>query len=247
MSVGELVALNDLPSRHRIAAGQTLRVAQRGQSSPQAKAHPDATAALSPSRSAPLDPTPADLAALEAAPAETTPESDASPTEPSPGLLADPSDYTVASNGTILVQTGETLGHYAEWLGLRASRLRKINGLRFGEPLSVQQRIRLDFSNTRPEDFERIRVEFHRTLQEEFFAEWEIEGTVVHRVGPGDSLWVLSTRRFDVPIWLLRQYNPDVDLEHLSAGTQLTIPKLRQRNVGTSHVDGVAARSTAAG
>ena len=26
-------------------------------------------------------------------------------------------------------------------------------------------------------------------------AQWEIEGTKVHRVGPGDSLWVLSTRR----------------------------------------------------
>jgi membrane-bound lytic murein transglycosylase D len=245
MSVGDLVALNDLPSRHRIAAGQTLRVVQRGPSG--AKTHPDATAALSPARSAPLEPSPADLAALEGASEEATPESDASPIEPSPGLLADPSDYTVASNGTILVQTGETLGHYAEWLGLRASRLRKINGLRFGEPLSVQQRIRLDFSNTRPEDFERIRVEFHRTLQEEFFAEWEIEGTVVHRVGPGDSLWVLSTRRFDVPIWLLRQYNPDVDLESLSAGTQLTIPKLRQRNVGTSRLESVTARSAAAG
>jgi membrane-bound lytic murein transglycosylase D len=49
-------------------------------------------------------------------------------------------------------------------------------------------------------------------------------------VGPGDSLWLLSTRRFDVPIWLLRQYNPDVDLNALSTGTPLTIPTLRQRN-----------------
>ncbi len=99
-----------------------------------------------------------------------------------------------------------------------------------GEPLTVQQRLRLDFSNGRPEDFERVRVEYHRALQEEFFTRWEIEGTMIHRVGPGDSLWVLSKRRFDVPIWLLRQYNPDVDLNALSAGTRLTIPTLRQRN-----------------
>ena len=41
---------------------------------------------------------------------------------------------------------------------------------------------------------------------------------------PGDSLWLLSTRRFDVPIWLLRQYNPDVDFDSLQTGTRITIP-----------------------
>ncbi len=132
------------------------------------------------------------------------------------------------------MQANETLGHYAEWLGLRTSRLRTINGLRYGEHVVVQQRLRLDFSNSRPEDFERIRIEHHRLLQEEFFAEWEIEGTLIHRVGRGDSLWILSTRRFDVPIWLLRQYNPDIDLDALSAGMSLTIPTLRQRNTSVT-------------
>ena len=145
-----------------------------------------------------------------------------------------PTDYTIASNGTILVQTGETLGHYAEWLGIRASRLRKINGFGFGDPMVVRQRVRLDFAEVSPHVFERVRIEYHRSLQEEFFAEWEIEGTVVHRVGPGDSLWVLSTRRYDVPIWLLRLYNPDVNLDALTAGTPLIVPKLRQRGSQTS-------------
>ena len=48
--------------------------------------------------------------------ARTTPESDSE--EP---LQADPSDYSVATDGTIEVQAAETLGHYAEWLGIRAS------------------------------------------------------------------------------------------------------------------------------
>jgi membrane-bound lytic murein transglycosylase D len=165
---------------------------------------------------------------------ETWDPNDESATEPSPGLLADPSDYTVASDRTVVVQANETLGHYAEWLGVRASRLRQLNGMRYSEPVVVQQKIRLDFSNVPPADFERIRTEYHRQLQEAFFAEWEIEGTSVHKVGPGDSIWSLSTRRFAVPIWLLRQYNPDVDLDALSAGTQITVPKLRQRNAETS-------------
>ena len=257
LSLSELVAMNRLKSRNRIAIGQRLRVApgkvassssssplkaSKAKTKPADTAHPDAAAALSPSRAAAPAPSSSDLA-YSAGPTEAEMGVDGSVAraasaqppnesaiEPGPGLLADPSDYTVASNGTIRVQPNETLGHYAEWLGLRASRLRSINDLSYGEPLVVQQRLRLDFSNGRPEDFERVRIEYHRALQEEFFTRWEIEGTMIHRVGPGDSLWVLSKRRFDVPIWLLRQYNPDVDLNALSAGTRLTIPTLRQRN-----------------
>lgn len=257
VSVSDLAAWNGLRSRNRIHPGQKLKVPKSTilARSDAAKSHPDAAAALSPARDAPaiadaedfvaaVVPTEADVAEGTTLVDAADPTNDESATEPSPGLLADPNDYTVASNGTILVQTGETLGHYAEWLGLRASRLRKINGLRFGEPLVVQQRLRLDFSETTPEVFERIRVEYHRSLQEDFFAEWEIEGTVVHRVGPGDSLWLLSTRRYDVPIWLLRQYNPDVDLQALSAGTKLTVPKLRQREARTSALENATASAS---
>jgi len=250
LGVAELVSMNTLKSRNRIFVGQRLRVdpASKVPSKSAKTAHPDAVASLSPARGA--NPSSSDLASANGPKATVEPAksiedsdsigiSDESAIEPSPGLLADPSDYTVSSNGTIRVQTNETLGHYAEWLGLRTSRLRTINGLSYGEPVVVQQRLRLDFSNSRPEDFERVRIEYHRSLQEEFFAEWEIEGTLIHRVGPGDSLWLLSTRRFDVPIWLLRQYNPDVDLNALSTGTPLTIPTLRQRN--SINVDGSAS------
>lgn len=278
MTVAELVALNDLRSQNRIAAGQKLRVAQPDEaerpvvvaraeraSAPNDPNHPEASAILSPARRAESTPNAADFASLDdpdaldlgddeldaeaEAQAALDPDassSDESAIEPGPGLLADPTDYTVASNGTITVQANETLGHYAEWLGLRASRLRQINAMRFGEPVVVQRRLRLDFSSVTPDDFERIRVEYHRVLQEAFFAEWEIEGTVEHRIRPGESLWTLSTRRFDVPLWLLRQYNPDVNLEALSAGMKLTIPKLRQRETETSASESVT-RSAAAG
>jgi membrane-bound lytic murein transglycosylase D len=264
LSVSELVSLNGLRSRHRIAIGQKLRVSTaapvpKTKSSTSTtsvkKSHPDAVAALSPARKADTQPVPGDVSdiadlpiAVEVAGEASTEEtnaSDESAVEPSPGLLADPSDYTVASNGTILVQPNETLGHYAEWLGLRASRLRQINQLRYGQTVGIQQNLKLDFSNVGPDAFERVRVEYHRALQEEFFAQWEIEGTSLHRVGPGDSLWTLSRRRFDVPIWLLRQYNPDVNLEALSRGTKLTIPKLRQRTDDTSDARTVARTGSA--
>jgi membrane-bound lytic murein transglycosylase D len=248
LSVSELVSLNQLRSQNRIAVGQKLLINSAKSLATQAKAerrHPDATAKLTPARSAEAQPSATDTAMVEPTEAAIS-ASDESAIEPSPGLLADPSDYTVATNGAIVVQANETLGHYAEWLGLRASRLRQINRLRYGEPVVLHQKLQLDFSQTPPEEFERVRVEYHRVLQEEFFAAWEIAGTRVHRVSAGDSLWILSTRRFGVPIWLLRQYNPDVDLEALSMGTELTIPKLRQRGSDADQTQ-ATSRGAAAG
>ena len=54
-------------------------------------------------------------------------------------LSADPNDYSVDSNGKVEVQGAETLGHYAEWLGVRASRLRSLNSLRYGQPVELSR------------------------------------------------------------------------------------------------------------
>jgi len=270
LSVAQLSSMNGLRNRNQLRPGQRLRIVEDSAGPAIAETRAPAPevqiAKVEPKLSTPKAP-----AALPALPAPTVTPKVASPapaarpdpnpgsselaavfdpkdesaTDPSPGLLADPSDYTIAADRTIIVQPNETLGHFAEWLGLRVSRLRQLNGLRFGEPVDVQQKLRLDFSQVSPSDFERIRVEYHRGLQEDFFAEWEIEGTAVHKVGPGDSIWTLSTRRFAVPIWLLRQYNPDVDLDALSTGTQITVPKLRQRSAETGARDVVGRTATA--
>jgi membrane-bound lytic murein transglycosylase D len=47
-------------------------------------------------------------------------------------------------------------------------------------------------------------------------------------VQSGDSLWKLSVRFGDVPIWLLRQYNPDLDFAALRPGTTLLVPVVEQ-------------------
>ena len=47
---------------------------------------------------------------------------------------ADPTDYSVAHDGTIRVAAVETLGHYADWLGVTSARLREINHLQLPRP-----------------------------------------------------------------------------------------------------------------
>lgn len=144
-------------------------------------------------------------------------------------LSADPSDYSVAKNDTIEIQAAETLGHYAEWLNLRASQLRKINKMRYGKPVVIGKRLKLKFNRVTREQFEEKRMEYHRELQENFFAEFQIAGTDKHKIRRGESVWVLAKRKYKIPIWLLRQYNPDLSFQKIQRGTSVTFPRLEQR------------------
>ncbi len=44
-----------------------------------------------------------------------------------------------------------------------------------------------------------------------------------------DSLGELAEKRYRVPAWLLRQYNPTLDFSALQAGTRLTVPRIAPR------------------
>ena len=141
-------------------------------------------------------------------------------------LLSDPSDYTVAADLTIEVQPLETLGHYADWLGIRTQRLRDLNGFAFRTPVAVGQRIRIDTSQIGVDEFEALRNAYHRQQQDTFFRSHTITGVREHEVRNGESVWILSLRKYDVPLWLFRQYNPALDLQNVQPGTMLNFPVL---------------------
>ena len=143
--------------------------------------------------------------------------------------VPDPSNYAV-SHGRVTVQAEETLGHYAEWLEVSASRLRRLNKMSYNTPLVIGRRKSLDFSRVTPEVFEQRRLAYHRDPQEEFFAAFVVIGTQTYTLRRGDSLWYLANEKFQVPLWLLRQYNPDLDFGALPAGTPMVIPTLESRS-----------------
>jgi membrane-bound lytic murein transglycosylase D len=145
---------------------------------------------------------------------------------------ADPFDYGVAQDGTIRVAADETLGHYADWLGIASARLRELNHLKFRSPVLIGQRVKLDFSRVTPEVFATLRHEYHRELQAAYFAGHRIVGTEIRIARPGDSVWTLSQHRPQLPLWLLQQYNPDLDLTALRAGTQIVMPRVEEVGSG---------------
>lgn len=242
MSEAKLLAANSLRNRNRIYPGQTLRLRAPTVTAPEPVAnqaptplaafedhHPDAVATLSNPPERPAEGLlPQQGAALIETAANEVAENPGSPGLP--GLLADPSDYGVAADGTIEVQGAETLGHYAEWLDIRASRLRRINGLTYGRSISIGQRIEIDLTYIDADVFEARRQDYHRSLQEAFFERYEIEGTRTHVTRRGDSVWLLAEKKYGVPLWLLRQYNPDLDFAALQKGTRIQVPELKQRD-----------------
>jgi len=228
--VSTLVALNGLGSRHRIRAGQRLRLPAAGPAPAAVAATPaapsaDIVAADTAVASLPPD-EPAVLESAGALPdtAETDEEGMMAAVRTS--LLSDPSDYTVADDGTIEVHPLETLGHYADWLEIRTQRLRDINGLAFRTPVEVGRRLKLDFDRVDRRAFEERRAAYQQRQQDAFFREHTIRGVAEHVVRRGESVWVLALRRYDVPLWLFRQYNPQLDMHNVKPGTRVRLPIL---------------------
>jgi membrane-bound lytic murein transglycosylase D len=138
--------------------------------------------------------------------------------------------------GVINVDVEETIGHYAEWAGVRASRIRHLNNIPYGKPLRLHQAIQIPLDKVTATVFEARRLSFHENLQKEFFAAHRVEELQQYRVKPGDSYWTLCRDKFDLPLWLLRHYNKDINLLALRANQPLIIPAI-QRIPSESSID----------
>jgi membrane-bound lytic murein transglycosylase D len=156
-------------------------------------------------------------------PGEVSPQNDDELTE---ALSADPSDYSVADNSSIEIQAEETLGHYADWLGIRAWDIRRLNGMAYRDPVIIGDRLQLRFGDVSIEEFERLRRDYHSSLQQEFFQTYRIQSVETYRVKRGDNIGRIASSRYSTPIWLLRQYNPELDFNRIQIDQEIVFPLL---------------------
>ena len=141
-------------------------------------------------------------------------------------LSADPSDYSVAANNSVEIQALETLGHYADWLEIRAWDLRRLNNMSYSTPVIIGNRLSLDFSQVNIAEFELKRREFHSNLQQEFFSRYRIQDVEQYKVAENDNIGSIARTRYNTPIWLLRQYNPDLDFNRIQIDQEIVFPLL---------------------
>jgi membrane-bound lytic murein transglycosylase D len=156
---------------------------------------------------------------------DTTPvESDAELAE---ALSADPADYSVASDDSIEVQATETLGHYADWLAVRAWDVRRLNGMAYSDPVIVGKRLTLGFTKVSRPEFERRRKDYHSTLQREFFAQYRIRDVEEYTIRRNENIGTIARNRYSAPLWLVRQYNPELDFNRIQIGQKVVFPLLQ--------------------
>jgi membrane-bound lytic murein transglycosylase D len=130
--------------------------------------------------------------------------------------------------GIVRVEVEETLGHYAEWAAVPTWKIRKLNGLRYGQMLRLHQSVKIPLDRIGPEQFVENRYEYHKRLQEDFFAVYRIGELQSYTVQRGDNYWTLGREKFEVPLWLLKQCNPDIDLADLRFHQKLWVPSIEK-------------------
>lgn len=217
VSQSELLALNNITNANQVRLGESLLIRAAGLP-PANASEPDEQ-----------DITPAIVASAEQAEPKTEGEAEALGPTLLPGVQAaasaDPADYSV-HKGAIRVEASETLGHYADWLASTPAKLRSLNKMAANTPVQIGRTLKLDFSQVSADKFETRRRNYHQQVQEAFFAQYHIVGSDTHVLKKGESIWLLSQKTYNVPVWLLRQYNPDLDLADVKPGAKLVIPRI---------------------
>ncbi|HEY0961405.1 MAG TPA: LysM peptidoglycan-binding domain-containing protein [Pseudomonadales bacterium] len=213
VTAATLMSMNGIRDRNMLQPGQVLKLAADGGAANVA----GAPAAQVSDSSAPAADTPA-LAADSAAARQADAE------QADKVLSADPADYSVASDNTIEILTDETLGHFAEWLGMESAALRRLNNLRANATVRVGDRLKVEFSKVGKDAFEAKRKGFHSQIQTQYFASYRIRDTENYSIRQNELVGDLARKRA-VPMWLFRQYNPRLgDGSRVRAGDIVVFP-----------------------
>ena len=253
VALNRLLAANALSATRELTRGEAVRIpmpASRADGSaasvaaaaataaaaaaPPAAALPAVEAPAAPAES-PAAPAPAlALARLPPPPREPVSERQAMSTAllpaASPSGNVDTADYSVGADNSVVVQAAETLGHFADWSKVSSASLRALNKLHKNAMVTLGHKVKLDLSQVGAAQFEAARRDYHRQLQESFFSAHRISGTENYVVKKGESLWIIAQQHSDLPVWLVAEYNPDVDFGEVRPGTTIALPRVEAIN-----------------
>ncbi len=124
----------------------------------------------------------------------------------------------------VVIETEETLGHIADWAQVRAQDIRNLNGFSFRSNIRIGQKIVVSIGDQHFNDFKRFRNEYHLSIQEDFFSNFQIVGLQDYKIKRGDN-FLNILKKFDLPYWLVRnKQSKDVEVSKLNVGQNLKIP-----------------------
>jgi membrane-bound lytic murein transglycosylase D len=230
-TVATLTAMNGLSQRAGVRAGQALRLP--------APPQPVVSAEKAPQKS-PVVPVVATVTTASALPIQRTVLSTVTRVPASsPALLSGGSTQGIRlpelderfqiKGDTMRVAAQEQINQYAEWLNVPVQRLLTLNHLSARQSPAVGAAVRLDFSKVSAVQFTQRRLQYHRSLEEEFLRRYRIGEVVTRKLKPGETLLSVSRQAPGVPLWLLQRYNTHLELKASRPGAELRIPKVVSR------------------
>jgi membrane-bound lytic murein transglycosylase D len=230
--LSRLLAANGWSANKELARGELVRIPMPASRAEVAGAP---TAALAAAVAVPVTAEPAIASSPPPAPpkepvSERQAESTALLPVTAPTGGSDAADYSVGPGDTVTVQAGETLGHYADWSKVSAQTLLALNKLHKNAMVTLGHKVKLDLSRVSAAQFAATRRDYHRQQQEAFFGAHRISGTENYVVKRGESLWIIAQQHGDLPIWLVAEYNPDMDFSDVRPGTTIALPQVESIN-----------------
>ena len=233
VSVNRLMAANGWTGTRELTRGEVVKIPMPA-SRAEAGGGAEAVALAQAPSPAPETPPPSTAARLPPPPKEPVSERQAQSTAllpaASPSGNGDNSDYGVGADNTVIVQAGETLGHFADWSKTNSASLRTLNKLHKNAMVTLGHKVKLDLSRVSAAQFEAVRRDYHRQQQEAFYAGHRISGSENYVVKKGESLWIIAQQHADLPVWLVAEYNPDVDFGDVRPGTSIALPRVEAIN-----------------
>jgi membrane-bound lytic murein transglycosylase D len=230
VSLARLLAANGWSSAPALDRGQIVRIPLPPTRADKATAV--LVASLTPIRPTQAEAPPPPGPALPVMPRPSEPvserqaESTALLPAATPTSNSDTTDYSVGAGNTVIVRADETLGHLAEWSQSSPDALRALNRINKRALVGMGRKLTLDLGHVDAEQFTAARRAYHRQLQDNYFQTHRIASTETYAVRRGESIWTISQQHGDLPIWLVAEYNPDVDFGAVRPGTALTLPKV---------------------
>ncbi len=134
-----------------------------------------------------------------------------------------------AQSAEIRVSVNETIGHYADWLGIATWRIRRVNNMGRGSWIRIGQKLTIPVDETSLEQFVQRRLEYHMALEQDFYAQFKVAGQKSRSIRRGETPWDICTEEGGIPLWVLNKYNRDLDLGNLMPGQEITIPMVEEK------------------
>jgi membrane-bound lytic murein transglycosylase D len=134
----------------------------------------------------------------------------------------------VGNTAGITVSVDETIGHYADWLGIPTYRIRQLNRMGGRSDIRINRPLMVPAGQPLLEKFVKARLEYHMAIEEDFYSRYKVIDLKQKTIRRGETLWDICNGQ-DLPLWLFKKYNKQLDLGKLMPGALAWIPVIEEK------------------